>query len=340
MTTETDTTLPAIPTGSPVQAGLLTPGEPLPLVFTPARAGADLASWAAEHRALIEQSLFRHGALLFRGFGLASPADFERAASAICPELFGEYGDLPREGVTGRVYASTPYPANKAILFHNESSHLPRWPLKQFFCCLTPSETGGETPLLDCREVARALDPAILARFRDKGLSYVRNFCEGIDVSWQHFFKTEDRAEVERVCAEGGMRCEWVKGRTLRIEQKARAVVPHVRTRDTVFFNQVQLHHPYCLDAATRKSLVALFKEDGLPRNVRYGDGSPIEDAVMADLDALYWKRARVFPWEHGDLVMLDNMRVAHARKPFTGARKIVVAMGEMVNAADLPALA
>jgi alpha-ketoglutarate-dependent taurine dioxygenase len=326
----------ALPADSPVKAGFLAPGDTYPLVLAPAAGRVDLAAWAAENRGFIVSSLLRCGAVLFRGFDLATPAEFERAAGAICPELFGEYGDLPREGVNGKVYASTPYPANQAILFHNESSHLPRWPLKQFFACMTPSETGGETPLLDCREVARSLDGAILDRFAEKGLVYVRNFCDGIDVSWQHFFKTEDKKVVEKICADGGMACEWVRGKTLRVKQKARAVRKHPVTGETVFFNQVQLHHPYCLDAATRKSLVALFKEEGLPRNVYYGDGTRIEDAVMAELDKLYWGKAKAFPWQRGDMIMLDNMLTAHARKPFTGVRKIVVAMGEMVNAADL----
>jgi alpha-ketoglutarate-dependent taurine dioxygenase len=327
-----------LPSTSPVRAGFLAAGDAYPLILTPAREGVDFAPWAAENRDFIVSALLRHGAVLARGFHLGSPAEFERAAGAVCPELFGEYGDLPREGVNGKVYASTPYPANQAILFHSESSHLPRWPLKQFFCCITASETGGETPLLDNREVARALDPAVLDRFADKGLLYVRNFCEDIDVSWQHFFKTDDKKAVEKTCADSGMQCEWVRGRTLRIKQKARALRKHPRTGEAVFFNQVQLHHPYCLDPATRKSLVALFKEEGLPRNVYYGDGSRIEDGVMEALGKLYWEKARVFPWESGDMIMLDNMIIAHARKPFTGARKIVVAMGEMVNAADLPA--
>jgi hypothetical protein len=33
---------------------------------------------------------------------------------------------------------------------------------------------------------------------------------------------------------------------------------------------------------------------------------------------------------------MLDNMLSAHARKPFVGPRKIVVAMGEMFTAKTL----
>src|SRR5262249_28027294 len=151
------------------------------------------------------------------------------------------------------------------------------------------------------------------------------------------FFKTEDKKAVEKICADGGMQCEWVRGRTLRIKQKARAVQKHPTTGETVFFNQVQLHHPFCLDPATRKSLVALFKEDGLPRNVYYGDGTKIEDSVMAELDRVYWKHCKAFPWNKGDIIMLDNMLIAHARKPFTGARKIGVAMAEMMNAADLP---
>jgi hypothetical protein len=37
---------------------------------------------------------------------------------------------------------------------------------------------------------------------------------------------------------------------------------------------------------------------------------------------------------------MFDNMLAAHGRNPFTGARKIVVAMGEMISAEDLTEVA
>jgi hypothetical protein len=331
-----DTEVAKLPHGSLLKAGYLQPGDNYPLVITPAADRVELAAWAAESRDYLSSALLGHGAILFRGFDLKTPSDFERVASAICPELFGDYGDLPRESVSGKVYGSTPYPANMAILFHNESSHLPRWPMKQLFFCVQASETGGETPLLDCREVARVLDPRIFDRFAEQGLLYVRNFCEGIDVSWQHFFKNDDKKVVEKLCTDGGMEYEWVKGKTLRIKRRAGAAAKHPKTGDMVFFNQVQLHHPYCLDPKTRKSLIALFKEEGLPRNVYYGDGSKIESDVMEELDKLYWKTAKTFPWQNGDMVMLDNMLVAHARKPYAGARKIVVAMGEMINASDL----
>jgi alpha-ketoglutarate-dependent taurine dioxygenase len=312
------------------------PEATLPLIVQPAVDQVDLADWARNNLELLETSLQKHGAILFRGFGIKTVEAFEKATLAMCPQLFAEYGDLPREGVSDMVYKSTPYPPDKAILFHNESSHLPRWPRKQFFGSLIVARQGGETPILDCREVYRRLDPDIREPFERKGLTYVRNFIQGIDVSWQDFFHTSDRAQVEETCRHEGMTCEWTGADNLRIRQSAHAVLKHPRTGETLFFNQVQLHHPYCLDAQTRASLRALFKEEDLPRNVSYGDGTPIPDAVMERLGNLYWQLAVSFPWEEGDLIMIDNMLVSHARKPYVGARKIVVAMGELVNQKDI----
>ena len=48
-------------------------------------------------------------------------------------------------------------------------------------------------------------------------------------------------------------------------------------------------------------------------------------------------EQAVAFPWERGDILMLDNMLVAHGRKPFTGPRKILVGMAEMTNAPGAP---
>ena len=284
----------------------------------------------------IEKYLLKHGAILFRGFGLESVSDFERVCSAVCPDLFAEYGDLPREGISDRVYQSTPYPPDMTILFHNESSHLPTWPRKQFFMCMQKARQGGETPILDCRETYTKLDRDIVDRFEEKGLMYIRNFVPGIDVSWQEFFHTDDKGKVEDACRAEGMTCEWTSANGLRVRQLSRAVIKHPKTGEMVFFNQIQLHHPYCLDPATRESLRAMFKEDELPRNVFYGDGSSIEESVVARIGELYWKLCRTFDWQEGDLILIENMLVAHARNPYVGPRKIVVAMGEMFDGKNL----
>jgi hypothetical protein len=98
------------------------------------------------------------------------------------------------------------------------------------------------------------------------------------------------------------------------------------------FFNQVQLHHIHCLDPDVRQSLLSIFKPEDLPRNVYYGDGSAIEDSVMDHIGEIHEKYAVRFKWRQGDLISLDNMLTAHARDPYAGPRKIVVALGDMVN--------
>ena len=320
----------------PVCESLLNQDQPLPLLMEPAADHVDLADWARNNREYMEQKLFQHGGILFRGFGLSNAQDFERVAGSICHELYAEYGDLPREGVAGKVYTSTPYPEDKSILYHNESSHMSRWPSKINFFCVTVAKEGGATPIVDCRKVYQGLDAKIRQKFEEKGLMYVRNFSEGLDVSWQRFFATEDKSVVEDSSRNAGMTCEWTSNDGLRIRQHCRAVLRHPKTGEMSFFNQVQLHHVHCLEPAVRQSLLSIFKREDLPRLVYYGDGSPIEDSVMDHVGEMYEKNAVRFQWRQGDLVSLDNMLVAHARDPYVGPRKIVVALGDMVEGAEL----
>jgi alpha-ketoglutarate-dependent taurine dioxygenase len=310
-------------------------GKTMPLVFQPEIEEIDLVDWARNNRESIDKELLKHGSLLFRGFGLRSPADFEKFAEAISPNLFAEYGDLPREGVGGKVYGSTPYPSDQMILFHNESSHMHRWPMRIWFFCVQPSEEGGETPIVDCRRVYQLLDPKLKERFVDKKLMYVRNYIDGLDVSWQTFFRTTDKSVVEDYCRKSSIEFEWNDDR-LRTKQICPAIVKHPQTDEMVFFNQLQLHHVSCLEPAVRESLLSIVKEEDLPRNVYYGDGSPIEDSVIQEVRAIYDEVAVAFPWQKGDVMMLNNMLIAHGRNPYVGARKIVVAMGEMVSKHEL----
>jgi alpha-ketoglutarate-dependent taurine dioxygenase/aryl carrier-like protein len=315
-----------------VKMDLLQPEQSLPLVIEPTIDSVDLVQWVSSNRELAERKLLEHGALLFRGFNIKSAPQFEAVAQSLCSSLFGDYGDLPREGISGKVYGSTPYPAEQTILFHNESSHMQRWPLKIFFYCVQAAQEGGETPLVDCRKLYQLLDPEIRELFARKQLMYVRNFTGDLDVSWQHYFKSSDPSAVERHCRESLIDFKWKNGDGLRISQCRPAVMDHPKTGERVFFNQIQLHHIDCLDPVVRTSLLSLFSEDDLPRHVYFGDCSPIDAAVVDAVRELSWRTAVKFRWREGDILMVDNMLTAHARLPYTGARKIVVAMGEMID--------
>ncbi|MFJ2031589.1 TauD/TfdA family dioxygenase [Streptosporangium sp. NPDC087985] len=81
------------------------------------------------------------------------------------------------------------------------------------------------------------------------------------------------------------------------------------------------------IPADPAQALLSLYDEADLPRNAYLGDGSPIDEADLAAAKAAYDEAAYGFPWRRGDLMIINNMLCAHGRDPFTGARRILVAM-------------
>jgi len=307
-----------------------------PFLIEPDVAGQRVADWLPLHRSDAYAELMRHGALLFRGFPMGSERDFEAAAQVLSDALESRYGDLVKRASARFVYDATVYPKSRAILFHNEGSHTPRLPTRQFFYCGRDGFTGGETPIVDCRRVYQALPAALRTAFAERGLVYIRNFIPGVDVRWQDFFRTDSGSEVEARCRAEGVTWEWRDDGGLRTRTRAHAVIEHPVTGEPSFCNQIMLHHTACLDARTRAALLAVLPPDDLPRSVCFGDGTAITDEMVAEILRVTVATAARFTWRRGDMVMLDNLSTAHARSPFDGDRQILVAVGDIFDASKL----
>jgi len=234
--------------------------------------------------------------------------------------------------VKGNIYTSTDYPASQAIFLHNENSYQQEWPLKIFFFCRRAAEAGGETPITDVRKVLARIAPEIRDRFASRRWMYVRNFGDGFGLSWQSVFQSADKAEVERHCQARGIEVEWKAGDRLRTRAVRSALSRHPKTGEPVWFNHATFFHVSTLEAGLRDSLLAEFPDGDLPANTYYGDGSPIEPEVLDHLRAAYRAETVSFSWQPGDLLMLDNMLVAHGRAPYSGDREILVGMAEPVS--------
>ncbi|MGQ0554671.1 MAG: TauD/TfdA family dioxygenase [Nitrospiraceae bacterium] len=270
------------------------------------------------------------GGVLFRGFPIESVADFDTFVRMISPDLASyEFGSTPRSQVHNQVYTSTEYPPHQSIPLHNEQAYTAEWPMKIWFYCAQASSEGGDTPIADSRDVYRHIPVRVRERFIEKGVMYVRNYGNGLDVPWNKVFNTADRGVVEQYCRSAGIEYEWKSDGELRTRQVCQAVAVHPLTRETVWFNQAHLFHVSNLEAAVREALLSVVDEDDLPRQAYYGDGTPIEPSVLDEIRDVYRCHAVQFPWKRGDVMMLDNMLVAHGRTPFKGPRKILVAMAE-----------
>ncbi|MGM1064621.1 TauD/TfdA family dioxygenase [Saccharothrix sp. Mg75] len=274
--------------------------------------------------------LTTHGALLFRGYPVDDVTAFEAVVRAFSGEpLTYNERSSPRHAIKGNVYTSTDYPPDEEIFLHNENSYQAVWPRVVYFYCDREPETLGATPLADVRRVHRAIDPAVREEFERRGWMVVRNYRPHFGVSWPEVFGTTDRAEVERYCAGRGMVAEWVGDDHLRTRALRRATYVHPATGEDVWFNHITFFHHSSLDEDLQEGLLGMFGEEGLPTNTYYGDGAPIPNEVVAHLRAAYRAESRRFDWRHKDVLLVDNMLAAHGREPFTGPRKIAVAMGE-----------
>lgn len=304
--------------------------ETLPLVI--AANGQPLREWHAANREWLEEQLLAHGAVLFRGFSIRTQELFQDAVTFLGGDTLNYVdGNSPRSKLGGGVYTSTEYPPEFFISLHNELSYSARWPSRVFFCCIVAPGEGGETPLADSRGILRRLPAHVRDAFVQKQVKYIRNLHggAGLGPSWQKTFEAEDRATVEQFLQETDSDFQWNDDGSLTVTQIRPATAVHPRTGEEVWFNQADQFHPSTHPPAVYESLMAFYdgREDLMPQTASFGDGTPMDRALLDEVRRAAGEEMRLFPWQEGDLLMVDNMLVAHGRRPFRGARKILVAM-------------
>jgi alpha-ketoglutarate-dependent taurine dioxygenase len=307
----------------------------LPVVCQPLFEGVRLAEWASACTARIGRSVLDHGAVLFRGFRVETVDAFEALAAAVSGEPF-DYLERssPRTRVANTVYTSTDYPSSEAILPHNENSYAQTWPLRMLFFCSVAPVHGGATPLADSRRVLRQIPDAVAERFRRLGVCYVRNYSPQLGLPWQTSFQTSDRAQVEDYCRSARMDLKWGPAESLQTKVVRPAIVAHPVTGEEVWFNQALLFHASSLPASFRESVSG--SDDDWPTHATYGDGSPIEADTIEVIGAAYARETVRFDWRRDDVVLADNMLIAHGRDAFVGERRVLVSMRQPLSWADL----
>jgi len=316
-----------------VKTEYLEPDKLLPIIVQPSIKGLNLATWAENNRLFIETNLLKHGGILFRNFPINGVSDFESFIKAVAGNLLEySYRSTPRSHVSGNIYTSTEYPAEQSIPLHNEMAYSHHWPMKISFYCVQPAQQGGETPIAGSRKVFQRIPPTIREKFIQKQVMYVRNYGNGLDLPWQNVFQTTDKSEVEKYCHNHTIEFEWCDQDCLRTRQICQAVAKHPKTGEMVWFNQAHLFHVSNLNSSVREGLLAGFKEEELPRNAYYGDGSPIETSVLDEIREVYQQEAIAFTWQARDVLLLDNMLACHGRNPFVGSRKVLAGMAEPIG--------
>ena len=297
-----------------------------------AEASGDAERWAAEHRDALRALVAEHGSLLVRGLGLRDVAGTDavfRRLGSLMPEM---ETFAPRRRYAQGVYSSSKWPPNQPMSMHHELSYVLEPPSLMLFACLTAAASGGATPVADSPTVLNALPADLVERFEQAGWLLIRNYNEDIGASLADAFGTDDRGAVESYCRAHAIDFEWRPDGALRTRQRRSAVVPHPINGRRCWFNQIAFLNEWTLDPELREYLVDVYGEDGLPFNTRFGNGDPIGADIVQTINETYEAHTVCERWEAGDLLLVDNIRTAHARESFEGPREVVVAMADAVH--------
>lgn len=156
----------------------MAPRREIPFVIYAAAGSAGaLSSLLADRSSYIMENLAVHGAVLFRGFRVASELTFERAVLSIKGMRAMDCYFMSEPGRT--IVEGTKHVFNTNSLFktggswamsaiHTENYSCPDVPRFISFLCMKPSWIGGETGLVDMAQVYSELDDGLKAKLEAK----------------------------------------------------------------------------------------------------------------------------------------------------------------------------
>ena len=313
----------------------------LAVITVPDGAGPD---WLRANREAVRSVVKRTGAVVVRGLPIVDEDAFAAACHAVTGTTVREREPFaprePRPG-TGIAHSSASWPPDQPMCMHHEGSYGREVPGLMLFGCLVAPASGGAIALADGAAVLRDLPPALVDRFAREGWRLIRNHNGFIGVGWRDAYGVTDRAALADHCRVEDIELTWTADGTARTSRRRPAVVAHPETGEPVWFNQIAFLNEWTMEPAVREYLVAEFGPEGLPYTTTYGNGDPLDEATVALINDVYAAHTVREPLRAGDLSIVDNLRTAHSREPYTGDREVVVAFAEpLVPVPAVPAAA
>jgi alpha-ketoglutarate-dependent taurine dioxygenase len=300
-----------------------------------------LESWIRGRRSWLRERLLEHGALLFRGFDVRDAerfAAFHRAAGL--PLMDYPRGTTPRTQVGERIYTSSETRADLAIPLHSEMAYTSLYPEGLAFCCLEASTEGGATPLADLRQVLARIPEEFALEVERRGLRYRQIVpprpTAALERSWPAMFGTGQRTEVEALCAAQGIECDWLADGSLSLSGRNPGLRPHPASGERVWFNQAHTFHIRLFRHLAKQGVSDALEHEREfaerharlePYQCSFGDGGELWEPAMAQVRKAFEAETERFDWQPGDLLLLDNFRVAHGRQAFRGPRRVLAAL-------------
>ena len=283
-------------------------------------------AWLSEHTDYLKNRLTEAGAVLLRGFPVANADDFDAFSQAFGYMDFTYQESLSnaiRVNYSSRVFTANEAPPEIEIFLHHEMAQTPISPDKLFFFCQSAASEGGETPL--CRSDLLYDDfkrehPVWAAKFEQLGLKYttrmpfVNDPNSGQGRSWQSTLSVSNKRQAEEKLRELRYSWQWIDNQVLLVTTPVLPAVKKLPDQSQSFFNQ----------------LIAAYLgwpgvSDDPSATLRFGDDSLIPVAALQRVAALAERHTYDLRWQDGDIALVDNHRVMHGRRGYSGTRQRLV---------------
>ncbi|HYD81669.1 MAG TPA: TauD/TfdA family dioxygenase [Paucimonas sp.] len=309
----------------------------------------DIRAHFRAHADRIKRQVREQGVLLFRGLPVSQPEEYEQILESLDYDLYrSNYGGAsPRSNVTGKTFVSTEAPSPFIIGVHTEFCYQTTRPGMISFFCVTPAAGFGETPLFDLHGLWNDLGEPLRNKLQTDGLLYKRVFFGkksliNFHKTWQDTFETRDKEVVRKFLEAEGMRYAWDASDNLSTELKLPAVLNDplsglpcisITTFNADSFIHNFRHFKERYHPVLRKMLEWFVTFEYNRKNsflkVLHGCGRRFTREESVEIQRAAWANAIIFPWQTGDLLLIDNIRFGHARLNVRKPRRLIAAMAD-----------
>ena len=286
--------------------------------------------WLKENKIFIELKLEEHGAIIFKDLPVKTAEDFDQFVSFFNYETFTYEESLSnavRINKTDKVFTANEAPREVEIFLHHEMAQTPTYPKNIFFFCKSASETGGETPLCRSDQLYEALlkaDKALVESFEKFGVIYNSIMSSGDELisgqgrSWQKTLGVSSKNDAEEKLSKLGYSWNWIEDDNLSVTTKTLQATKELGNGQKSFFNQV-----------IAASLGWKKNSENQIAPVRFGNGEEIKESYIELISELAQSLTLLRSWQDHDILLIDNYRVMHGRKPFAGNknREVLVSL-------------
>ena len=286
--------------------------------------------WLKENKIFIELKLEEHGAIIFKDLPVKTAEDFDQFVSTFNYDTFTYEESLSnavRINKTNKVFTANEAPREVEIFLHHEMAQTPTYPKNIFFFCKSASETGGETPLCRSDQLYEELlkeDKTLIESFEKFGVIYNSIMSSGDELisgqgrSWQKTLGVSTKNDAEAKLSELGYSWDWIEGDNLSVTTKPLKATKELENGKKSFFNQV-----IAASLGWKKSS----KNQIVP--VRFGNNQEIDQSAIEHISELAQSLTLLRSWQDNDILLIDNYRVMHGRKPFSGNknREVLVSL-------------